>query len=707
MDECALRDTSTLFDESRRRLVVDGSNVKNLIRSDTRLVRALASVAMIAGVVAVPTLAEVTSVNAVSTTLVISEFRLRGPSGANDEFIEIQNISASAVVVADSGAGTGFAIVASDGTARCIIPNSTVIPPYAHYLCTNSVAYSLGSYAAGAGTTATGDATYTVDIPDNAGIALFNTSIAANFDLARQIDAVGSNSEANALYREGAGYPALTPFSIDYSFTRNISTENIQNIALTTSTPGISEDTDTNATDFVFVDTNGTSAGAGQRLGAPGPENLSSAVPNGSLVVSLLDPCVGAGVAPNAIRDLTSVPAENSTFGTITFRRTITNNTGSPVTKLRLRIADQRTFPAPSGTADMRSITAPSVAETVDLAPCGAGTSSITVRGTTLEQPPSSPNGTAFNGSVNVDFVSLATPLAAGASVDVALRFGLQQTGGDAVRIIAEAVTAGTVTAPVLSCLGMTNAADVTNLCNTAPVAVDDNFAATEDVALVVPANGVLANDTDVDLDTLTAVPGSVVGPTNGVVVLAADGSFTYTPTANYNGPDSFTYTTTDGTATSSAATVTLTVAAANDAPVAVPNVGGAVEGTQLSVPAPGPLADDTDIDGDALTAVLVTAPLHAASFSLAADGSYQYRPAAGFVGVDSFSYAASDGIAQSNVVTVTITVVRGVGTLPTTGSSTIKMVQLSMLLVFGGGLLLGGVLLVGRRRIHDLNERT
>ena len=139
---------------------------------------------------------------------------MRGPSGANDEFIEIYNNSGADHTVIDSGAGTGYAVAASDGVARCVIPNGTVIPNRGHYLCTNSVAYSLSGYA-------TGDATYTTDIPDNAGIALFNTSVAANFILANRLDAVGSTCEANTLYKEGTGYPALTPFSIDYAFVRD------------------------------------------------------------------------------------------------------------------------------------------------------------------------------------------------------------------------------------------------------------------------------------------------------------------------------------------------------------------------------------------------------------------------------------------------------------------------------------------------------
>jgi hypothetical protein len=364
----------------------------------------------------------------VSAQLIIGEFRVRGPNGANDEFIELYNNSGADHTVA--GGGTGYAVAASNGVARCVVPNGTVIPNRGHYLCVNSVGYSLASYPAGNGTTATGDATYTTDIPDNAGIAIFNTSVAANFTLANRLDAVGSTSEANTLYKEGTGYPALTPFSIDYSFYRDNcgKSGSITTFGLCTiSTP---KDTNNNAADFIFVDTNGTSAGAGQRLGAPGPENLSSPIQrNASFAVNFLDPCVGSASPPNRVRDFTSDPANNSTFGTLDIRRTVTNNTGGNVTRLRWRIIDLTTFPAPSGIADLRPRTSTAVVVTVDRAPCGSGTSNVTVQGTTLEQPPSQPNGGGFNSSLSSGTVTLATPLANGATLDLRFLLGLQQTG--------------------------------------------------------------------------------------------------------------------------------------------------------------------------------------------------------------------------------------------------------------------------------------
>ena len=103
---------------------------------------------------------------------------------------------------------------------------------------------------------------------------------------------------------------------------------------------------------------------------------------------------------------------------------------------------------------------------------------------------------------------------------------------------------------------------------NDPPVAVNDTYSTNEDVTLSVPPTGVAVNDLDPDGNTLTAI--GVTAPTNGTLVLNADGSFSYTPAANYSGPDGFTYKVTDGTVESNVATVAITVVATNDAPVAV-----------------------------------------------------------------------------------------------------------------------------------------
>src|ERR1700754_109250 len=375
--------------------------------------------------------------------VVISEVRLRGPSGANDEFVEFYNNTETPIGVATTDGSSGWALAASDGVIRFVIPNGTIIPAHGHFLGVNSTAYSLSSYPSGndgaTATTATGDATYTTDIPDNAGIAIFRTSNAANFSTSTRLDAAGSTAEANTLYKEGTGYPALTPFSIDYAFVRDTCGKGG---SITTfgacPTNGLPKDTDNNAADFYFVDTNGTSAGAGQRLGAPGPENLASPIQrNSQFAGPNLDSTVGVNLPPNRVRDFTSDPANNSTFGTLDIRKRIVNNTGASVTRLRFRIVDLTTFPAPSGFADLRPRTSTLVVVSgindagTCLASNGVATTpcTVNVQGTTLEQPPSQLNGGGFNSTLSAGTVTLGTPLANGASINIRLLFGIQQTG--------------------------------------------------------------------------------------------------------------------------------------------------------------------------------------------------------------------------------------------------------------------------------------
>ncbi len=93
---------------------------------------------------------------------------------------------------------------------------------------------------------------------------------------------------------------------------------------------------------------------------------------------------------------------------------------------------------------------------------------------------------------------------------------------------------------------------------NQPPQAFDDNYNTNEDVALVTASPGVLGNDNDPDGDPLTAV--KVSDPAHGVLTLNSNGSFTYSPAASYNGPDSFTYKANDGSADSNIATVKITV---------------------------------------------------------------------------------------------------------------------------------------------------
>jgi VCBS repeat-containing protein len=208
-------------------------------------------------------------------------------------------------------------------------------------------------------------------------------------------------------------------------------------------------------------------------------------------------------------------------------------------------------------------------------------------------------------------------------------------------------------------------------LTNTAPVANDDSgasFSTLEDNPLSAPS--VLTNDTDADGDPLTAALDS--GPSNASsFALNADGTFSYTPNADFNGNDSFTYHANDGSLDSNTATVTIGVSAANDAPVANDDSGATYttdEDTPLSVVAPGFLGNDTDVDGGALslfnvngTSAWVSSPpvstTQSGALTPSSTGAFSYTPPANFHGTDTFTYTAYDGSAESNTATVTITV--------------------------------------------------
>ncbi len=203
---------------------------------------------------------------------------------------------------------------------------------------------------------------------------------------------------------------------------------------------------------------------------------------------------------------------------------------------------------------------------------------------------------------------------------------------------------------------------------NDAPVAVDDAASGDEDTAIT---GNVLANDSDPDGDSLsvTEVNGAartdnpVTLPSGARLTIAADGSFVYTPAANFNGSDTFTYTVSDGRGGTAMATATLAVGAVNDAPVAVDDAASGDEDTAITG---NVLANDSDPDGDSLSVTEVNGAARTddpvtlpsgARLTIAADDSFDYTPAADFNGSDSFTYTVSDGRGGEAQATATLTV--------------------------------------------------
>lgn len=185
---------------------------------------------------------------------------------------------------------------------------------------------------------------------------------------------------------------------------------------------------------------------------------------------------------------------------------------------------------------------------------------------------------------------------------------------------------------------------------NYAPVAADQSLSTDEDAALIGQLN---ATDRDDDLITYTLETDAA----HGKVTVNLDGTFTYTPDANYNGPDSFRFRAADPDSAFTIGTVSIDIAPVNDAPNAADDEYSVDEDGVLTAAAlEGVLGNDDDVDGDTLTAALVSGPDHGELF-LNGDGSFTYTPDANFNGADIFTYKVSDGQGGEDTATVTITV--------------------------------------------------
>ena len=193
---------------------------------------------------------------------------------------------------------------------------------------------------------------------------------------------------------------------------------------------------------------------------------------------------------------------------------------------------------------------------------------------------------------------------------------------------------------------------------NDSPVAMDDTFTGGEDsqtTGNVLADNGNGA-DTDPNGDTLTVVNRTLYTQQGGIVSILADGTFTYTPRANYTGPDSFTYTIKDPFGASDSGTVTINLTAVNDAPMSIDDVftarhGSTISGNVLNDNGNGA---DSDADGDPLTVVAASLTTsNGGQVVLNADGSFSYSANPAFVGTDSFIYMLNDGNGGSDTATV------------------------------------------------------
>jgi large repetitive protein len=287
----------------------------------------------------------------------------------------------------------------------------------------------------------------------------------------------------------------------------------------------------------------------------------------------------------------------------------------------------------------------------------GTATARVTVTVTPVNDPPVA---RADSATTNED-----TP------VTVAVRANDNDPDGDPLTITAAAATNGTVvintdgtitytpnanfngvdtvTYTISDGKGGTSTTTVTvtvNAVNDVPIAVNDPATTPEDAPVTI---AVLANDLDPDGDPLTVT--AATSP-NGTVVINPDGTLTFTPALNFNGPATITYTVSDGKGGTTTATAIITVTPLNDPPVAGADVAATPEDTPVRI---APLVNDSDADGDPLTLISATAPNGAVAIN--ADGTITYTPNPNFNGTDTITYQVSDGKGGIATATITVTV--------------------------------------------------
>ena len=181
---------------------------------------------------------------------------------------------------------------------------------------------------------------------------------------------------------------------------------------------------------------------------------------------------------------------------------------------------------------------------------------------------------------------------------------------------------------------------------NDPPVAANDTATTREDTPVRIAP---LVNDSDVDGDPLTIVAAS---SPNGTVSINPDGTITFVPDRDFNGPTTITYQISDGHGGLATATVAVTVAAVNDPPVAVNDTVTMNEDTSVRIPV---LANDTDRDGDALRVTQASAPN--GTVTINPDGTITYTPRPDYFGTDIITYTITDGNGGTSTAQVRVTV--------------------------------------------------
>ena len=196
---------------------------------------------------------------------------------------------------------------------------------------------------------------------------------------------------------------------------------------------------------------------------------------------------------------------------------------------------------------------------------------------------------------------------------------------------------------------------------NRDPVGTPDAFTMLSNTMLSIAAPGFLANDIDQDGEALTATA-ILDNVDHGSLAAFGNGSFTYTPDPDFVGSDAFVYRMRDASNNfSDSVMVTIEILEGNRDPIGVDDAYATVVSHTLSIAAPGFIANDYDLDGEAITAISILDNVDHGSLSAFGDGSFVYDPTPGFTGTDSFVYRMRDVASNfSDSVTVVIEVLLG-----------------------------------------------
>ncbi|MBO6521931.1 MAG: tandem-95 repeat protein [Rhodospirillales bacterium] len=228
-------------------------------------------------------------------------------------------------------------------------------------------------------------------------------------------------------------------------------------------------------------------------------------------------------------------------------------------------------------------------------------------------------------------------------------------------------VTATSTEAENQDTAGVTETATITvtvDNTNDGPDANDDTATTDEDSSVTI---NVLANDTDLDGDTLTVTNATVENGADGTVVINPDGSITFTPGDGFDALDDgesqnveISYTISDGQGGFDTATATVTVTGSNDGPVATDDSATTTEDTAVTMDL---TQNDTDLDGDTLTVTQIdgqdiaaggTVDVGFGTVTMNDDGTVTFNPDENWNGTETFEYTVSDG---TETATATATV--------------------------------------------------